>query len=199
MPIPNELWNIGQLTIKELRWGVQNEYRIRIVTYGIEIYKNEVQILNISYKSFIDYHFSERGLIIEYDDYGPKQLRIPTRHFSDNDKQDLSTLLHKVDGWKKDRYSFVYNWPKDKCSKAGNEGMVAIGQSYLKFGNVDKAVECAKQANEISPTLDSYLLLLDVYHEQQDETAFIETYKKATEQNDDAIWRAILDEKVENA
>ena len=63
MPIPNEQWNIGQLTIKELRWGVQNEYRIRIVMYGIEIYKNEVQILNISDKSFIDYHFSERGLI----------------------------------------------------------------------------------------------------------------------------------------
>lgn len=76
------------------------------------------------------------------------------------------------------KYIRRLNNPK---SKVGNEGKIAMGRSHLNFGNIYKAEKYAKEALEIHPTLDCYLLLMDVYKKMGDLVAFKAASKKALE------------------
>ena len=210
MPIPSNEWNIGQIFLREQRSVSPNEYQIIITMGGIDIEKNGERVMRLSPTGFVDYHLSSQELIIKYDKsqnmlyhgeegYGPHQMRIPIQYFSDDDKNNLCVLMSKVDGWKKDKYAFVYGKPKKAKSEVGNEGIIAKGRGCLKFGNQKKAEEYAKEALEISPTLDCYLLLLDVYKEKKDEVAFKTTCEEALKHIDNAEERAVLNEKIENS
>ena len=210
MAIPEEEWNIGKITIKEEKWDAPNEYQITITWGGIDIEKNGERLLRLFSRGFVDYHISSRELIIMYDKsqnlllygeegYGPNQLIIPIQYFSNDDKKRLCALMGKVDDWKKDKYSFVYGKPSKVKSKVGNEGIIAIGRGYLKFGITDKAEKSAKEALEIYPTLDCFLLLLDVYKKTNDEAAFKATCEEALKHIDNAEERAVLNEKIENS
>lgn len=210
MSIPPHIWNIGKILIKENKWGFTNEYQIIITLGDVEIIKNEERLMRLSPGRFIDYHISNQELIIKYDKsqnilydgkerYGPNQLRIPIQFVSDGDKKDLCALMRKVDGWKKDKFAFVYVNPKKVKSEMGNEGILAMGRGYLKWGNMDKAEESAKEALEVHPTLDCYLLLMDVYKAKKDEVAFRTTCEEALRHIDNAEERAVLNEKIENS
>lgn len=210
MPIPPEEWNIGKIFIKEDKWGFSSEYAIVITQGGIDVEKNGLRLMRLNPRGFVDYYISSQELIIKYDKsqnilytgeegYGPSQLRIPIHNFSDNDKEKLCALMRKVDGWKKDKYAFVYGNPKKVKSEVGNEGIIAMGRGYLKWGNTDKAEKSAKEALEFHPTLDCFLLLLDVYKEMNDEAAFWATCEEALKHIDNVEERAVLNEKIENS
>ena len=222
MSIPEKEWNIGKLIIKEKKWSSPDEYQIIITMGGINIEKNGGLVLKLNPQGFIDYHISSQELVIKYDKsqnilhdieyeydnkqrmhilynggegYGPNELRIPIRFFSDNDKKELCSLMRKVDDWKKDKYAFVYGNPKKAKNKVGNEGIIAMGRACLKFDDIAEAEKFAKEALEIHPTLDCYLLLLDVYKEMNNEAAFRATYEEALKHIDDVEERAVLNEK----
>lgn len=224
MSIPPNVWNIGKIVIKEKKWGFPSEYAIIITQGGIDIKKNGERLMRLDPWGFVDYHISSQELIIKYDKsqnilyigeegYGPNQLRIPIQYFSDDDKESLCALMRRVDGWKKDKYAFEYGNPKKVKSKVGNEGIIAMGRGYLKWGNVEKAEKTAKEALEIHPTLDCYLLLMDVYKAKKDDVALrayaikalvnypmldcylflLDLYK---EMNDEAAFRATCEEAL---
>ena len=201
---PGTGWYIGGVTLKE-NGGTQNEYRIDIVRCGIHIKKNNQMILHLDFSGFIDYHISDYDFIIEYDGYwdspsqgyGNKELHIYLKNISDSDKENLRLLMKKVDGEKKFDYKCVK--PKKVQSKVGNEGIIAMRRGYLKWGNTDKAEKSAKEALKIHPTLDCYLLLLDVYEDMDDEVAFKATCEEALKHIDNAEERAILNERIENS
>lgn len=226
MSIPEKEWNIGKLIIKEKKWSFPDEYQIIITMGGINIEKNGGLVLKLNPQGFIDYHISSQELVIKYDKsqnilhdieyehdnnqrmhilynggegYGPNELRIPIRFFSDNDKKELCSLMRKVDDWKKDKYAFVYGNPIKVKSKVGNEGIIAIGRACLKFDDTVEAEKFAKEALEIHPTLDCYLLLLDVYKEMNNEAAFRATCEEALKHIDNVEERAVLNEKIENS
>ena len=198
-------WHIGGVTLTEKQGLAQNEYRIDIVRGGIHVEKNKQLILHLDFNGFIDYHISDNDFIIEYDGYwgslghgkkyGKKELHISLKSISDSDKENLRLLMKKADGWRK--YDYVCVQPPQVQSKVGNEGILGMGRAYLKWGNKDKAEKSAKEAMEISPTLDCYLLLLDVY--KYDEVAFRATYEEALKHIDNVEERAVLNEKIENS
>ena len=224
MPIPPNEWNIGKIIIKEKKWGFPSEYEIRITKGGIDIEKNGERLMRLRSWGFVDYHISSLELIIKYDKsqnilyngeegYGPNQLRIPIQYFSDDDKESLCALMRRVDGWKKDKYAFVYGNPKKVKSEVGNEGMIAMGRGYLKWGNAEKAEKTAKEALEIHLTLDGYLLLMDAYKAKKDEVALRAYAKEALdnypmldcylflldmykEMNDEAAFRVTCEEAL---
>lgn len=226
MAIPEKEWNIGKLVIKEKKWGFPNEYQIIITMGGIKIEKNGERVLRLNPRGFVDYHISSQELVIKYDKsqnilydieyeqdnnqrmhilynggegYGPNELRIPILFFTDDNKKNLCALMRKVDAWKKDKYAYVYGKPKIVKNEVGNEGIISMGRGYLKWGNTDKAEKAAKEALEVSPTLDCYLLLLDVYKKMNDEAAFKSICEEALKHIDNVEEREVLNEKIENS
>lgn len=196
-------WHIGQVILKEKNYSTQNKYIIDIVKCGIHVCMNNQEILHLDRSGFIDYHISNNTFIIKYDGswasqgQGYKELQISLKGMSDFDKDNLRSVMKNVDGWRK--YDYVCRKPIKVQSKVGNEGIIAMGRGHLKFGNTEKAEKFAKEALEIQPTLDCYLLLMDVYEERNDEVAFKATCEEALKHIDNAEERAVLNEKKKNS